>query len=111
MNRKRPIVDFIELHILHHASESPIYGLWMLQELSNHGYRLNASQLYPKLHRLKREGLLTHRDENVNGKIRKYYRITARGRRYWWSQRKRLIELASEALTRDDLKKALERKR
>lgn len=111
MTRKRLAVDFVELHILHHASESPIYGLWMLEELGRHGYRLNASQLYPKLHRFERDGLLKHREEIVDGKIRKYYRITARGRRYWLTQRRRLVELASEALTRDDLKRALEKKR
>jgi DNA-binding PadR family transcriptional regulator len=111
MNRKRLALDFVELHILHHASEGPIYGLWMLEELGHHGYRLSASQLYPKLHRLEEQGLLKQRDEIVKGKIRKYYRITASGRRYWAGQRKRLIELAGEALTRQDLREALEKKR
>jgi DNA-binding PadR family transcriptional regulator len=111
MLRKRLAVDFVELHILHHASESPVYGLWMLEELDRHGYRLNASQLYPKLHRLEQKGLLKQRDEVVNGKIRKYYRITPSGRRYWAGQKKRLIELAGEALNREDLKKTWEKKR
>jgi PadR family transcriptional regulator PadR len=104
-------VDFIELHILHHASEGPVYGLWMLEELGRHGYRLNASQLYPKLHRLERQGLLKERDQVVNGRVRKYYRLTASGRRYWSGQKKRLIELAGEALTRDDLRRTWEKKR
>jgi len=110
VKRKRLAVDFVELHILHHASSDPVYGLWMLEELGRHGYRLNASQLYPKFHRLERRGLLKHRKEVVAGKLRKYYRITARGQRYWSGQKRRLIELVSEALTRGELRKALEGK-
>jgi len=111
VKRKRLAIDFIELHILHHASEHPVYGLWMLEELAHHGYRLNASQLYPKLHRLYREGLLEQRSEVVNGRVRKHYRITASGRRYWRGRKKLLIELASEALSRDDIERALEKRR
>jgi len=80
VKRKRLAVDFVELHILHHASQSLVYGLWMLEELGRHGYRLNASQLYPKFHRLERRGLVKHRKRVVAGKLRKYYRITPRGR-------------------------------
>jgi DNA-binding PadR family transcriptional regulator len=111
MTGKRLAVDFIELHILHHASEHPIYGLWMLEELAQHRYRLSASQLYPRLHRLVRERLLEQSREVVNGKLRKYYRVTARGRRHWTEQKRRLVELVSEALTAGELRKALERKR
>ncbi|HEX9723003.1 MAG TPA: PadR family transcriptional regulator [Vicinamibacteria bacterium] len=110
MKRKRLSVDFVELHILHHASSEPVYGLWMLEELARHGYRLNASQLYPKFHRLERGGLLKHQKQIVTGKFRKYYRITARGQRYWSGQKRRLIELVGEALTTSELRKALERK-
>jgi DNA-binding PadR family transcriptional regulator len=110
MNRKRLAVDFIELHILHHASEAPVYGLWMLEELGHHGYRLSASHLYPRFHRLVRQGLLRQRREVVDGKLRKYYAITARGRRHWEGQKRRLVELLSEALSAADLRHALEKK-
>lgn len=111
MNRKRLAVDFIELHILHHASQAPVYGLWMLEELGGHGYRLRASHLYPRFHRLVRQGLLRQRPEVVKGKLRKYYALTARGRRYWESQKRRLVELVSEALDAGALRRAMERKR
>jgi DNA-binding PadR family transcriptional regulator len=110
MNRKRLAVDFIELHILHHASEAPVYGLWMLEELGHHGYRLSASHLYPRFHRLVRQGLLRQRREVVDGKLRKYYAITAPGRRHWEGQKRRLVELLSEALSAADLRHALEKK-
>ena len=111
MNGKRLGVDFIELHILHHASEEPIYGLWMIEELAHHGYRLSASQMYPRFHRLVRRDLLDQRREVVGGKLRKYYVITARGRRYWAGQKRRLVELVSEALSKGELRQALEKKR
>jgi len=111
VKRKRLAVDFVELHILHHASQSLVYGLWMLEELGRHGYRLNASQLYPKFHRLERQGLIGRRGKVVNSKLRKYYQITARGRRYWTSQKRRLIELVSEALSASELRAALRRRR
>jgi PadR family transcriptional regulator, regulatory protein PadR len=31
----------IRLHVLHHASEAPILGLGMLEELIRHGYRIS----------------------------------------------------------------------
>jgi DNA-binding PadR family transcriptional regulator len=100
-------VDFIELHILHHASEAPLYGLWMLEELARHGYRLSASHLYPRFHRLQREGLVRRRDKVVDGKLRKYYRLTPQGRSYLKVQERRLMELVGEALQPDELRALL----
>jgi DNA-binding PadR family transcriptional regulator len=110
MDRKRLAVDFIELHVLHHASEDPVYGLWMLEELGRHGYRLSPSHLYPRFHRLVRQGLLRQRRKVVDGKLRKYYAITARGRRYWEGQKRRLVELVSEALSAAELRRATEKR-
>jgi DNA-binding PadR family transcriptional regulator len=111
MQSNKPHIDFIELHILHHASEEPIYGLWMIEELSWHGYSLNASQLYPRFHRLQKKGLLDRKDRVVDGKLRKYYRIRPAGRAYLKEQKRRLIELASEALTAEQLAETLRRRR
>ncbi len=102
-------VDFIELHILHHASEQPVYGVWMIEELARHGYRLGPSQLYPRFHRLERQGYLKRRAVVTAGKLRKYYRITPAGRSYFRRQKLRLIELAAEALTPQDLRRLLRR--
>ena len=111
MRSDKPQFDFVELHILHHASEGSLYGLWMLEELAGHGYSLNASQLYPRFHRLEKRGHLRRTDKLVEGKIRKYYRITPEGRSYLREQKRRLVELISEALTVDELSKALDRRR
>lgn len=107
MNGKQPRMDFIELHVLHHASEEEIYGLWMIEELAEHGYKINASQLYPKFHRLERQGYLRRRDRVIRGKRRKYYRATAAGRKYLESQKTKLMELAGEALSVDEIRAVL----
>ncbi len=76
---KRLFRGFIYLHILYHASVGPFYGSWMLEELSNHGYKLSPGTLYPILHSLENSGLLLQESRNVQGRIRKYYSITEKG--------------------------------
>jgi PadR family transcriptional regulator PadR len=62
----------IRLHILHHAvEEGPIYGLWMIEELARHGYRLSAGTLYPILHSLERKGYLRSVTEQVGARTRR----------------------------------------
>ena len=104
MNGKQFRVDFIQLHILHHAAEESLYGLWMIEELARHGYRIGPSQLYPRFHRLEQLGLLRCSHQVVHGKLRKYYRITAEGRRYLRQQKGRLLELAGEALEPEEIR-------
>ena len=105
---RHPKVDFIELHILHHARAGEVYGLWMIEELAGHGYKVNASQFYPKFHRLEREGLLARNGRVIDGKLRKYYRATAAGQRHLHGQKAKLMELAGEALTADEIRAVLE---
>jgi PadR family transcriptional regulator, regulatory protein PadR len=107
MSEKQLRVDFIELHILHHAAEEPLYGLWMIEELARHGYRVGPSHLYPRFHRLGKQGLLLCSRRVVGGRLRKYYRITAQGRRYMQRQRKRLMQLAGEALGPEEIREVL----
>jgi PadR family transcriptional regulator PadR len=76
----RFFLGFIKIHILHHASEGPVYGMWLIDELKRHGYDLSPGTLYPILHSLEQDGLLRSSPKLVNGKVRKYYRTTPRGR-------------------------------
>ena len=73
-------LGFVKLHILHHAGNEPVYGLWLIEELGRHGYRLSPGTLYPILHGLLEEHLLTCETRVVEGKARKYYRLTSAGR-------------------------------
>jgi DNA-binding PadR family transcriptional regulator len=91
-------LGFIKIHILHHAAEEPIYGLAMLRELRRHGYELSPGTLYPVFHGLERAGYLVREDRLVNGKVRKYYRITQEGRRALVEARTKIGELVGEVL-------------
>lgn len=76
---RKLFLGFISIHILHHASKEPIYGLWMMEELRHHGYAISSGTLYPILNGMEKDGLLVSYEENVEGKIRKYYRTTEHG--------------------------------
>ena len=58
------------LHILHHATNEDVHGAWMSAELARHGYRISPGTLYPTLHRMEEEGLLTSRRRVVDGHAR-----------------------------------------
>lgn len=91
-------LGFIKIHILHHASEEPIYGLWIIEELGRHGYQLSPGTLYPILHALQRDGLLRSREQLVDGKVRKYYEITSKGRKTLAEVKKKIKELVDEVM-------------
>lgn len=93
---KRLFQGFICLHILHHAQKEPIFGSYMIEELSSHGYKISPGTLYPILHALEKEGLLSCYEENVAGKIRKYYKITDMGSSELENARRYLRELSKE---------------
>jgi PadR family transcriptional regulator, regulatory protein PadR len=93
---------FIRLHILHHAAEEPIYGAEIAEELIRHGYRVSQGTLYPTLHSLETLGYLNRKDKLVGGRIRKYYRATAAGRRVLEQAKDKLRELVAEVLEGHD---------
>jgi len=89
---------FVRLHILHHAAEESICGVGMIAELKRHGYRLGPGTLYPILHGLEQNGFLARDNTIVDGKQRKNYRITAKGRKLLAEARAKLKELVEEVL-------------
>src|SRR5262249_40464928 len=89
---------FVKMHILHHAASEPIYGLAMMHELKRHGYEISPGTLYPILHQLERAGYLLREDRVVNGKIRKYYTATDRGRQVLVEARQKIAELVTEVV-------------
>lgn len=93
---RKLFLGFISIHILHHAKKEPIYGMWMIEELQHHGYNISAGTLYPILYGMEKDGLLMSREENVEGKIRKYYRITEQGDRVLIEAREKAYELFKE---------------
>ena len=89
-------LGFVKLHILHHAGREAVYGLGLIEELGRHGYRLSPGTLYPILHGLEQEHLLACETRVVEGKLRKYYRLTTTGRTALREGKKKARELMKE---------------
>lgn len=71
------------LLLLSLLSRRDMYGYEMIEELrlrSNETFTLKAGTLYPLLHTLETEGLVSSRDESADGnRVRRYYHLTAAG--------------------------------
>ena len=93
---RKLFLGFIQIHILYHANEHPIFGIWMLEELKEHGYNISPGTLYPILHSLESDGLLIKEEKNVEGKIRKYYSTSEMGYKVLNEARNKAYELLKE---------------
>jgi len=96
MDDKSLYAGLIRLHILHHAAEEPVYGVWIAEELARHGYKLSAGTLYPILHGLETKGYLRSHEERNGKSARRVYKITALGRKALRTARHRVQELFGE---------------
>src|SRR5262249_8520770 len=92
------LLSFWKVHILHHASEEPLHGQWMLTELREHGYEGSRGTLYPLLQRMERLGWLKSKAVSRRGRARKDYRLTASGRKVLGAIREQLHELYREVV-------------
>ena len=99
MEHQDLLSGFVKLHVLHHAAEGEIYGLWMIEELAHHGYRMSAGTLYPLLHGMEKRGYLTSRQERFGKTFRRLYQATPLGREALVVARARLKELFQEIST------------
>lgn len=86
----------IRIHVLVHASQEPIFGLAMMEELAHHGYRIGPGTLYPLLHGLERSGLLKSALKTVGGRKRRVYKITSVGKKALEKARVKVDELHRE---------------
>ena len=72
----------VKMLLLKLLSEKDMYGYEMITTLrkrSQNVFELKAGTLYPLLHTMEEEELLTSYEEEFLGKTRKYYRITKNG--------------------------------
>lgn len=95
-------VGFIRLHILYHANKEAICGVELMEELQHHGYEVGPGTIYPILHQMESAGLITGKDEVVNGKRRKNFRVNPAGKKLLAQARSKLRELVSEILDDQD---------
>jgi PadR family transcriptional regulator, regulatory protein PadR len=91
-------LGFVRVHLLHHAAREPIFGTEMIEELRRHGYALSPGTLYPMLHALEAEGYLRSEAQVTEGKVRRYYRSTAAGRKALERLKVKIRELVDEVL-------------
>ncbi|AJE81619.1 transcriptional regulator [Streptomyces albus] len=70
----------------------------MTEELASHGYQISPGTLYPTLHRLEADGLLTSEQRVVDGRTRRVYKATEAGKKALAEDRQALKELAREVL-------------
>ncbi len=83
-----------KIHVLHHAAGRPVYGLWLMRELAEHGYAVSPGTLYPMLSRMERNGWL--RSSGGGAKARRSFRITAGGKAVLEELRGHIAELKRE---------------
>lgn len=86
----------VRLHILHHACEGDIFGLWMIEELGRHGYKLSPGTMYPLLHSLEGRGLLVSKEKREGKTYRRLYRATPAGQKALIAAKEKVRELFGE---------------
>lgn len=91
-------LGIIKIHILFHASQAPVYGTELMEELGRHGYTVSPGTLYPILHGLEKEDLVSSYRKNENGKLRRYYQITKKGLTSLEQARIKVRELVHEII-------------
>ena len=89
----------IRLHILHHASKEPVFGLWFIEELARHGYKLSPGLSIRCCTALNGKDTYDHANER-SGKDsgRRMYRATPLGRKVLVAAREKVSELFGELL-------------
>jgi len=93
------LLSFWKVHILHHAAEEPVVGLWLMRELRRHGYEVSPGTLYPLLARMQRRGWLLCRVAPAGGpRARKEYSLTRQGRAVLAVLRDQVEELHREVV-------------
>lgn len=71
----------------------------MIEELTKHGYSISAGTLYPILHSMEMDGLLEREERVIEGKMRKYYSLTAQGKIVLEEAKMKSKELYEEIIT------------
>lgn len=92
------IAGTVEMLILEVVSQGSSYGYAIVQTVtssSSGGVDLKEGSLYPALHRLERKKLLSSFWNEVDGRRRKYYKLTTAGRRVLEAKRQQWLKFAS----------------
>ena len=96
MLNKSLIQGSLSMLILRLLDEKDMYGYEMIETLrsrSENVFELKAGSLYPLLHTLEANNLVTAYEDDASGKTRKYYHITREGRRILKREKRRVEHL------------------
>jgi len=81
-------VDLMLMGVLRHGPAHGSAIIAALRERSDGEFDLAEGTIYPALHRLERAGLIESSLESAQGRRRRTYALTARGRKEFTSQRR-----------------------
>jgi DNA-binding PadR family transcriptional regulator len=84
--------------ILSLLSERAMYGYEILQEAERRSaqqFRMKEGTVYPALHRLEAQGLITSSWSTESGRRRRVYRLTNQGRRVLAERRREWLQLST----------------
>jgi len=95
---RKVFLAFMRIHILYHAKKEPFFGLWMIKELKSHGYEVSSGTIYPILHSMEEDGILVSEEKTIDGKVRKYYSLTAKGKEVLNEVKIKTQELSEEIM-------------
>jgi PadR family transcriptional regulator, regulatory protein PadR len=96
--RAEELKGHLDALILAVVSAEPLHGYAIIEELkqrSGGALALPEGTVYPALHRLERSGLLASDWSTAEGRRRRVYKLTPRGRRELGVRRKSWREFAS----------------
>lgn len=84
----------LDVIILRIIQEKDAWGYRIMKMVEEeHGIKLRHSSLYPLLNSQERDGLLRSRKWKMNGRMRKIYKITSKGKKLVEAYRKSFQEL------------------
>jgi PadR family transcriptional regulator PadR len=91
----------MRLHILHEAEQGEVCGVWVTEQLRQHGYEISPGTLYPMLHGLEKKGYLSSIKERVGKTMRRVYAITPEGSRALEESKGKVRDLFGELFEAD----------
>ena len=80
--KEQLVKGVLSLAVLSVLEQDEMYGAELLKKLENTPFTTQAGTLYPLLNKMHKEGYITHRWQTSDfGPARKYYQISAAGKR------------------------------
>ena len=97
MAKDQNLKGHLDAMVLAIIDDLPLHGYGVIEELRKRSggvFDLPGGTVYPALHRLERQGLIRSDRERVNGRERRIYRLSRRGRRQLSEDRSGWTEFA-----------------